>query len=617
MYISKVVIKNFRNYRDFTLELKPFVTIIGENNIGKSNLLDAISLVLSRDISAYRRRYLEVSDFNFDILKEFKTKVVSGDFDNLSFPEVRVDVYFSDLDTEQEAVLDQYWFDKDLSTARISYLYSFKSGKKKEIIQQYQKVLDEKKDTSDKVSYIDLPIGQYESLIVGGLEDHLVESYDLAMLKMEYLDALRDAKRELNSNSEKKLLYRILNDRDLDQFADIKGKILELDKLIKENDSVLQSLKRDIAVYLDRISLVTETSTNHIDFQFSSIELSEILKKVGMQYGDEAISIEKNGLGRNNLLYIAVVLAHLYEKKNDYFRLIAIEEPEAHLCPIVQRHLAKNISSEDSKGKQQIIITTHSTHIASYLDLNSTVVLFKKDGCVDSHYILDGLDDRKSNDRTVIRYLQKWLNATNSTMFFSRKLILVEGIAEEILIPIFYQWKYGETLEKTNCQVVNVNGVAFKNFLRVIQNGYFIKTAVLTDRDSGKKSQNRALDLKKKFDSNSILVSITSLSTFEKEIFNANKSKRESRNLILEVLMSVRPNKCNETFCAQHQTPDTFDSEELFKSIEEYKSEFAFDLSDMLENQMSSNDKKRAQTFEVPKYIEEAFSFINGDQLCN
>ena len=55
MYISKVVIKNYRNYEEFSIELKPFVTVIGENNIGKSNLLEAISLVLSHDFSVYKK----------------------------------------------------------------------------------------------------------------------------------------------------------------------------------------------------------------------------------------------------------------------------------------------------------------------------------------------------------------------------------------------------------------------------------------------------------------------------------------------------------------------------------------------------------------------------------
>ena len=404
-----------------------------------------------------------------------------------------------------------------------------------------------------------------------------------------------------------------MNDRDQNQFADIKDKILELDKLIRQDDSVLQSLKKDIAVYLDRLSLVTETSTNQIEFEFSSIELSEILKKVGMLYGDESIGIERNGLGRNNLLYIAVVLAHLYEKQNNYFRLIAIEEPEAHLCPIVQRHLAKNIASEDYIGKQQILITTHSTHIASFLDLDSTVVLFKKEDCICNHYLLDGFDAKKNDDKRIINYLQKWMNATNSTMFFSRKLILVEGIAEEILIPVFYAWKYKKTLEKVNCQVVNVNGVAFKNFLKIIKNGYFIKTAVLTDSDAGKKTQNRAIDLKRKYDSESILISITDLSTFEKEIFEANKRNKKNRDFMLDILRTIRPTKCNETFCTQHQASKDFDVDELFDCVETYKSEFAFELSGRLEENMRSRTKAIHSEFMIPKYIEDAFKFINGE----
>lgn len=176
----------------------------------------------------------------------------------------------------------------------------------------------------------DLPILTV-SINSGGIHDHPVDRYDLRMLTMEYLDALRDAKRELNSNSDKKLLFKILNDRDSGQFKIIKEKIIDLEKAIKDDKNVLESLKKDIMDYLERISLQTETSSNIVNFQFTSIELAEILKKIGLQYGDEAVSIDRNGLGRNNLLYMAVVLAHLYEKENTFFRVVAIEEPEAHL----------------------------------------------------------------------------------------------------------------------------------------------------------------------------------------------------------------------------------------------------------------------------------------------
>lgn len=123
--------------------------------------------------------------------------------------------------------------------------------------------------------------------------------------------------------------------------------------------------------------------------------------------------------------------------------------------------------------------------------------MYKNGNCIDNYYLLEGFNENKSKDRQRIRYLQKWLNATNSTMFFTRKLIFVEGIAEEILLPVFYQWKCGKSLQKAGCQIINVNGVAFANFLNIVKNGYFIRTAVITDSDAGTNTEKRADNLKK------------------------------------------------------------------------------------------------------------------------
>lgn len=603
MYISRIKIENFRNLIDFEVELKPFTTIIGENNVGKSNLLEAISLVLSNDISAFRKRKLEIEDFSIRTIQKFKQGVIDKEIEDIEFPSIRVDLYFSEPDLEQEPILEECWYDFDKKLARLSYLYSYKSPKKKDYIMKTKELI---KDKGVKAAdFVDFPIEDYEYTIIGGKNDRKIENYWLKMLRIEYLDALRDAKRELNSNSDKKLLYRILNDRDAANFSEIKEKMLALDNEVKNNKSFLEVLKKDIGIYLDKISLKTETSSNSVDFQFGSIELSEILKKIGMQYGDEAVSIERNGLGRNNLLYIGVILAHLYEKENNFFRVIVIEEPEAHLCPIIQRHLAENLSQENADGKQQILVTTHSTHIASYLDLHNTVVLYKNNNSISNHYLLSGFDETVADNKKNVRYLQKWLNATNSTMFFTRKLIFVEGIAEEILIPVFYQWLYEETLEKVGCQVINVNGVAFSNFLNIVKNGYFVKTAVITDSDEGKKTENRAKDLKKKYDSNVITVCITeNQNTFEKEIFECNKAAKKKRQFLTEVLRKVRPNKCDETFKLQQDKK--FNVDDLFECVEEFKSEFAFELSEALEKKFLT-DKK---VFDIPNYIVDAFEFI-------
>lgn len=604
MYISKIKIKNFRNLKDFEIELKPFTTIIGENNVGKSNLLEAISLVLSNDISAFKKRKLEIEDFNIQTVQQFKKDMVCNTEEQIIFPEIRIDLYFKEPDLDQEPIVERCWYDYESKLARISYLYSYKSPKKKEYICKTKQLIKEK--GKDAMEFVDFPIEDYEYSIICGKQDVSVENYWLRMLKVEYLDALRDVKRELNSNSDKKLLYRILNDRDAANFSKIKEQMLALDNAVKNDKSVLEMLKKDISDYLDKISLETETSTNIVDFQFGSIELSEILKKIGMQYGDEAVSIERNGLGRNNLLYIAVILAHLYEKENNFFRVIVIEEPEAHLCPIIQKHLAENLTKEDVKGKQQILVTTHSTHIASYLELKNTVIMYKNRNLIDNHYLLKGFNENISRDKQSIRYLQKWLNATNSTMFFTRKLIFVEGIAEEILLPVFYQWQCGKSLQKVGCQIINVNGVAFANFLDIVKNGYFVKTAVVTDSDEGKSTEKRADDLKKKYDSNIIKVCITqNQGTFEKEIFDCNKSQKKKRQFLAEILKVIRPNKCNDAF--KEQQIKKFDIDELFECIENYKSEFAFELSEALEKQLVA----KKDVFDVPQYIIDAFEFIN------
>ena len=609
MYISKIDIKNYRNFQKFSLPLKSFTTIIGENNIGKSNLLDAIALVLSNDISSYKKRSLTIEDINFNTVEQFRKDVIEKDIKDIVFPEVRVDLYLEDPDLNQEAIIDGWWYDFSRKIARFSYIFSYKSPKKMEYLERMKKVVEQKKEDPDLIDYIELPINNYEYEIVGGASDKKVDNYYLKMLKLDYLDALRDAKRELNSNSDKKLLYRILSDRKAEQFGDIKNQIVALEKVIKEDKEVLDLLKKDIGDYLEKISLETETSKNTVNFTFTSIELSEILKKIGMQYGDNAVNIERNGLGRNNLLYIAVVMAHLFEKE-DYFRVVALEEPEAHLCPILQRHMANSFEKEDRGKKEQVLITTHSTHVSSYLELENTVVLYKDKQEIKYHYLLDGFDKKKAQDKKVMRYLQKWLNATNSTMFFSRKIIFVEGIAEEILIPIFYEWAYGKTIDKTNCQVINVNGVSFSNFLQVVSNGYFIKCAVLTDSDASKATAMRAPDLKAKYDSDNIVVSITkNQDTLEKEIFHFNKSKKANRTFLLKVLAQVRPQKCNDEF-AKEQEKKKFNVEELFDCVKEYKSEFAFELSDSLTKSLT----KTVKPFVVPEYITDAFKFINGEE---
>ena len=103
MHICKMEIQNYRSLRAFTIELKPTTLIIGENNIGKTNLLNAISLILNNEIISYQKRGLSISDFNYDTVQSFKKSVadltvISSDID---FPTITIEATFTDFNNDE------------------------------------------------------------------------------------------------------------------------------------------------------------------------------------------------------------------------------------------------------------------------------------------------------------------------------------------------------------------------------------------------------------------------------------------------------------------------------------------------------------------------------------
>lgn len=630
MYISSVTIKNYRSFGEnvFTLPLKPFTAIIGENNIGKSNLLDCIGLILSQDITMFKKRVLDVEDINTHTVNAFKKSVVAmvegesePDVNKLVFPEVRVDLILEDLDEDQQAIVGDWFFEETLSKAQLTYLFRVRSGFKKSEWLEKQKskllLLREKEDIAeDLYIHVDFPIEQYEYVIFGGNNiTNKCDPYFLKMLKLEVLDALRDAKKELVANGEYKLLYRILNKNYEADFVDIQTILTNLNKEILQNQK-LTEIKESITEYLDKISLSNPREKNKIDFNFVSPQVTEMVKKLSLVYGENPISIERNGLGKNNLLFISLILSHLASQNEDKtelaFRVVGIEEPEAHLHPHLQTHLAKNLGSinkiekiEELKNDTQIIITSHSTNITTSIDLNNLVVLYKDNGEMKSHYILDGFSS-KAVDKQHVTYLKKYLDVTNSEMFYARRLILVEGISEQILIPHFFEMSYGQSLESMGATVVNVNGVAFKHFLEIIKNGYFIKCGVLTDNDKGKRTENRAKDLKSFYSmySNVIMISIND-DTFEKEILKYNQKGKGSK-ILTSVFQQLHPNKYKSE---KYETKwaESIDLETYFSGIEKDKSDFAFTLHEQL--------LKDNKGFIIPDYITSVFNFIVGEEF--
>lgn len=622
MYISKLTIKNYRTFKDFSIELKPLTLIIGENNIGKSNLLDSIGLILGQEVSYFKRRVLEVADFNYNVLLHFKKQLLdfSIPVEKIAFPEISIEATFKDWDENQESVIADWYSNADFTEATLRYVFAPSSRfnqldeikQQRKFIEDYKnEITPEKFDAlleSAKLDLINFPISKYHYNIFGGASETLANNYHLSQLKFELLDALRDACSELVASHNSKLLFRILNSKEENEYQDLKGQLVGLQEAINNNKS-LQDIKEGISTQLDKISLKTDDTSNLVDLIFTLPDVSDLLKRISVIYGDNPIKIERNGTGRNNLLFISLVLSYIEDvtrAQSAYFRVVGIEEPESHLHPNLQDHLAHNIESLiKMEGEKifrkdiQLLITSHSTQITTKIDFENTVVLYKKDDQILSHYILDGFNETALGKKRV-KYLNKYLDAVNANLFYSRKIILVEGISEKLLLPVFFEMETGHSTEKYSCCIINVNGLAFSYFLEIIRNGFFQKCLVLTDSDAETEARERADILATNYAGVAeIKIGITSETTFEKDLISFNKSGK-GRDILLKVIQEVRP-VAGKTYATQLGNNNLI-IDDFFLLLKEYKSEFAYSL--MLALEVNS------EGFLLPTYIVDGIKFL-------
>lgn len=466
MHLARVRIENFRNFSELDVPLSGNVVVVGENRVGKSNLLHALRLILDPTLPDSARQ-LARSDF-WDGLEELtaEDKIV-----------ISVDIRDFEDDPKILAVLTDYRLDDDPDTVRLNYEFRAKAD------------LDgEPAADSD-----------FEFLCYGGESESKLFGHDLRRrLTMDLLPALRDAEGDLSAwrrSPIRPLIENAFRDIDQSELEEIAESIEATTAKITEFDAVEQ-LGKDIATLFAKMSGARQDIKPSLGF--SPTDPARLYRSMRLLIDNGVRSISEASLGSANLVFLCLKtlqVNQLIEENARDHTFLAIEEPEAHLHPHLQRSVYRHLFESVKKDSPlSVFLTTHSPHIASVTPLRSIVLLRerKDTGTVGNSTASIELSESEADD------LARYLDVTRAEMLFARGVILVEGDAERFVVPAAAR-ALDKPLDHLGITVCSVGGTNFIPYAKLLV-GLGIPFAVVTDWDppegeGNALGWNRSLDI--------------------------------------------------------------------------------------------------------------------------
>lgn len=493
LYISRVVIKNYRNFKDVDVRLGHKQVIIGENNIGKTNFIRALQLILDPTFSD-DDRILDESDFNDTLVNPMEND-----------EEIEISIYISNYRNNRVILaMLQGATVMDNGEETLKFTYKF---------------FPHTDDMGNKEYEFVIFMGDDENRIFGALQ----RKY----LNIKVIKALRDVESELR-NSRLSPVKKMLDEysiekQELEHIAEEYKRSGEEILNIDEIKDLTQNINR-------RFNAILGEGTHDISLQAIEIDPTKVLSSLKLLM--ENRSAADVSLGLNNILYISMILHNLQDKtvptflkaskyqeleakpdsdilrdvytetdNGNYFlnqnitdeqseeiyrfmnqntpsnkgvTILAIEEPEAHLHPVNQRLVFKDVIQ---KSNNSVLLTTHSTHITAISPINSIVHLHASNN---AGTIVHATADMPMDDGEFLD-VERYLDVKRGEIYLGKAVILVEGIAEEYLVPRFAEL-LGKPLDEKGIIICNVNCTNFKPYIKMLS-CLGVPYAVITDGD--------------------------------------------------------------------------------------------------------------------------------------
>ncbi|MBK8912980.1 MAG: AAA family ATPase [Phycisphaerales bacterium] len=470
MRISRIAIENFRNFRDLDVRVGRSAVILGENQIGKTNLIYALRLVLDPALPDSLRQ-LRLEDFWDGIPRPLTEDCF-----------IRVSVDISDFEDEEEelAVLAEHLIQPDPMVARLTYQFGPIAGLGRDPVKP----------------------GDFEFVCFGG--DRLDNGFGYELRKrmpMEVLQALRDAEGDLARWTKSPL--KPLIDR---AQADVERSDLEAlaEGVSKETDKV--AALEPISAVAERINkklqgMAGTAQAIETALGFSPADPDKLLRALRVLFDDKKRDISEASLGTANVLYLAlrsIDLEAQVDEGNREHTFFSIEEPEAHLHPYLQRLVYRSYlrsrqatdGDDDEDGRITYLLTTHSSHIASVTPVDSLILLRK--AADSSTGGVSGCEIELSEDER--NDIERYLDVERAEGLFSRAILLVEGDAEKFLLPVL-AGRAGYDLDSLGVSICSVSGTNFVPYVKFFgPKGLNIPIAILTDFDALKTGRSLGED---------------------------------------------------------------------------------------------------------------------------
>lgn len=503
MYISKVSLRNYRNFANAKIVLnKGINTIIGENGSGKTNLFRAIRLILEDASIQYAYKMTE-SDFNRKLGNNWRGHwiIISIEFSDLNHDEAVQSLFIHGAGIAEEDYVNKATYNlffrpkadirKKLSELENGDIEGLQKLLSTITIQENYETFFTGKSTVDFNNtdvYKEL-VGDFENVVFPEFIDASKYGskipHQLSVSKevsFTFIQALRDVVSDFHNNRTNPLLTLLknksgeINEVDYQPISDM---VDVLNNSIEQLDDV-QNIRKDIKKTIqDAVGLTYSPSSMSIKSSVPS-DADKLLQSLKLFIGepdeDYEGGVHELSLGGANLIFLTLKLLEFkYRKSRETFaNFLVIEEPEAH----IHNHIQKTLFDKLDYGDTQIIYSTHSTQISEVSNVENINILAKKANYAEVYQPSVGLTHKNINE------IQRYLDAVRTNLLFAKGVILVEGDAEEILIPIMVKQVYGVSLDELGISLINIRSTGFKNVAQLFHNDRIRrKCSIITDLD--------------------------------------------------------------------------------------------------------------------------------------